>query len=106
MGEKWRERLRQAAENDGRSMREISLEADLAHNYLYTILKKGKTPGIDSLMRILRVLDISLAEIVEGYQLDRDSRAILRIWGELSPDERGHMEGLLRALLASRSKGP
>lgn len=96
-GDEWRERLRIAVVEDGRSYRDISLAAGLSHGYLHGILTTDKSPTLDHLIPILNVLNRSVVEILEGFEIDDRCRELLSLWGTLSEEERTSLYRLLSA---------
>jgi hypothetical protein len=63
----WRERLRTAFEVNGRSLREISLEAGLAHSYLHSVLVNGNEPTIAISLPSAAFWGVSVGYVVDGY---------------------------------------
>lgn len=94
----WRQRLITSIDNAGRSMRSISLDAGMSHGYLRSILYQGKDPTIESLARICRELDISLAKIIYGYDLTTEEEEFIDLFSKTSPDDRRAILTLLRSL--------
>ena len=77
MAEGWRDRLKQAVEVDGRSMRDISLKAGLSHGYLQGVLHDGKDPGIDRFLIICREMGVSAAYIMLGINISAETEAVI-----------------------------
>lgn len=83
--EAMRQRLRDSLAESGRSMRNVSLEAGLAHGYLNSILNEGKEPTVPNIARICREMDVSLAWILLG--INASPRAVKLIeFMERNPD--------------------
>ena len=74
----WRDRLEAVLQRDGRSMREVSMSANLSHGYLHGILRENKEPTLDRFERICRELDVSVAYVLLGLDLSADTEAILQ----------------------------
>ena len=72
MSNDWRERLKQAIKDDGRSLRAISAAADkVGENYLQQMLKDEKDPGFSRLSRVLAELGPAATVFVtSGVRLD------------------------------------
>lgn len=88
MADKWRERLQMALDATGMSMRDISLKAKCSPGYVHGILKDGKEPTIDRLLRVADVLGISKQWLLFGYVLDKETEEIITKLAALSPRER------------------
>ena len=84
----WRDRLRNAVAESGRSMRDISLHSGLSPGYVYSILEEGKEPTIERLMRVSDELNVSLFKILYGFEMNGDSVELLRLYATLTPDQR------------------
>jgi len=65
--EDWRARLKQELAAQGKSMRGVSLEADLAHGYVNSILNERKDPTVANLQAVCKVLGITLPYLLYGY---------------------------------------
>lgn len=101
MDGEWLARLKKAIEVDGRSMRAISLAAGLGANYLSEVIRNGKEPGVEKMMRICEAMNVSFTSIVTGVELDADAESYLRMLANLSPSERRSLDDLARALQKS-----
>ena len=67
VSDEWRRRLHEIVRDSGRTQCDIAAEAGLNPAYLTQILwSKGCYPRIDNLQRIARVLNTSVAYLVEG----------------------------------------
>jgi transcriptional regulator with XRE-family HTH domain len=62
----WRKRLRQAVENSGKSLREVSLAAGCSPGYLHSILRTNREPTIARLVSLCGVLGVSVSHVVLG----------------------------------------
>jgi len=94
-----RNRLEAAIANDGRSLREISKAAGLGENYLNQLLKDGKTPRVDSLLKIARALNSSFYWLVEGVDVSPDAEEIARKVIQLPPAEREAVMALVSRIV-------
>lgn len=75
----WRARLTDAIKGSGKSWNKISKDAGLAPNYLNGILKLGKEPGLDRLLRICDSIPASPAWIIHGYDVTPEDEQILQL---------------------------
>lgn len=80
----WRSRLRDAVNSSGLTRAEIARRAGLNATALRDILDRGKTPSVDNLARIVRVLNLSLGKVYDG---DIIGRIQLSISGSLAGGE-------------------
>ena len=78
MSEGWRQRLDDAIGAQGKSYREVSLEAGLAAGYVHGILKAGKDPSIERLVKVCRAVPVDLAHVLLGHDVSREDVQILR----------------------------
>jgi transcriptional regulator with XRE-family HTH domain len=84
----WRMRLRGCLAESGKTRAQVCSEAGLNPAYLTQILEqKGATPRIDNLQKLARVLNTSVTYLVDGIDLDIQSREVLSLYTALS-DER------------------
>lgn len=65
-------------------MREISKEAGCGAGYLHDILKAGKDPTIERLMRIADALDVSLSWLLYDIEMSKQDEELLRLFATLS----------------------
>ena len=75
----WLDRLIEAVEQSGCSMRELSIKAGLSHGYLYGVMRDGKEPTISSLISICAALDVSPVYILHGYDVTPEDSEILEL---------------------------
>lgn len=97
--EDWKIRLENAAAGTGRSLRDISLSAGLAHGYLQSILKTDRDPTIENLIAVCKEINVSLSYIMFGFAISAETEEILTLL-ENFPNAR---EGILQIL---RDKKP
>lgn len=74
----WRQRLEEAARKDGRSLRDISLAAELSHGYLHGILRDGKEPTLDRFAKICKQLNLSLSYALMGVNISAETEEIIQ----------------------------
>lgn len=74
VSDEWRKRLHEIVQDSGRTQSDIASEAGLNPSYLTQILwSKGCYPRIDNLQRIARVLNTSVAFLVEGVTAEKSN---------------------------------
>lgn len=78
----WRKRLEAAVAADGRSLRDISLEAGLSHGYLHGILRHGKEPTMDRFIKICQEIGISVTFALSGVHISPSAEKIIRALDE------------------------
>lgn len=93
--EAWRDRLAAALKASGKSKRGVSLAAGMAPGYVHSLLKEGKDPTIQNLIKVCEQLGASLSFILYGYELTAENEEILRLLKVATPNER---EGFLQIL--------
>jgi len=74
----WRDRLQAALDKKGKSAREISLKAGKGPGYLHSILKEGKDPTVESMGAVCDALEVSVASILLGVEMSRNTEEILK----------------------------
>lgn len=60
-------------------MRAISIAAGNGHGYVHSIIKDGKDPTIDNMLKICSVLNVSLTEILFGVEMSAETEEIIRL---------------------------
>ncbi|MBO3760380.1 helix-turn-helix transcriptional regulator [Ciceribacter sp. L1K22] len=94
----WRGRLQQALDRSGRSAREVSLAAGKGAGYVHSLLKEDKDPTLENLLAVCRELNVSLSELIYGFEISPATEEILALL-EGSPDAR---DGILKILRDTR----
>lgn len=90
----WRTRLQAAIDKSGRSLRDISLKSGKGPGYLFSILKEGKDPTVESMVAVCSTLNVSVSYILLGVDMSKESEAILQAL-EGSPERRSAVLQLL-----------
>jgi transcriptional regulator with XRE-family HTH domain len=104
MGSKWRERLIEAIEADGRSPRAISLAANLGPNYLAQMIERGTAPSTPALVSLCEVLNVSLTYIFTGAAMSPDQEELLRLSAELPEKQKDLLIEMARQLKAPEQR--
>lgn len=99
MSEGWKTRLAEAIEANGKTKRGVSLAAGMAPGYVHSILKEGKDPTIDNLIKVCGAAGVSLSFVLNGFQMSPETEEIMKLL-EASKTKR---QGLLQLL---REAGP
>lgn len=97
--ESWRDRLRIAVEQSGKSQRAISKAAGMGAGYINSLLSEGKTPTIDNAIAICEQLNISLSYLLYGFEMNPKTEEVLRLL-EAHP---GARDGILQILRSQES---
>lgn len=100
MKETWRTRLKTALRAARLSQRAVSLAADMGPGYVHSILKEGKDPTIENLLRVCEVAKISPAYVILDYELTPDLDELLRLWAAAPVEAR---QGILQILAAHKA---
>jgi transcriptional regulator with XRE-family HTH domain len=74
----WKERLKAAIENSGKSMREISLSSGHGPGYLHSVFTEGKDPKITTLMKVCDAAGVSLLFILHGMEVAQEDEELLK----------------------------
>jgi len=96
--EKWRERLIEAIQNDGRSLRAISLDAGLGPNYVNQLIApNSRGPTAEKLIKLLNTLRVSPTYIITGSPMTADFEELLRLASQMKPETRQKLIDYLRS---------
>lgn len=112
MTDGWFRRLLEAIDADGKSKRQLSLDAGLGPNFVSQMITSGKEPGIQKVQAILSCIGESTAVyVMTGIKIDSDGLEMLRGYTSLSPADQKNFKSLLRSLAGSgdaptQSDGP
>lgn len=99
----WRDRIKQLADADGRSFRQISKDAGCGPNYLSEMLV-AKDPTIDKLLSILSELgNASLFYVLTGLPLSDKDVPFLRLVLSAPEDMRAPMQQILSRIADGQS---
>lgn len=90
----WRERLKIAIKESGRSQGDIATSCGLSRGYFTNVFRDGKEPTIGNLILIAREINVSLSKILYGYTVSPETEEILHLI-ENNPDLR---DGILKIL--------
>jgi transcriptional regulator with XRE-family HTH domain len=98
----WRTRLTACLEKDGSSLRSISLQAGLGANYLSQMINDNKEPGIEIVLRLCNILNVSVTYIVTGKELSKLDEELLVLLADVDVEAKIHLRDFLRNILAGR----
>lgn len=104
--DEWRERLREAVDASGRSMRNISLKAGLSEGYVHSILGEGNDAKIANLIKICDELGVSITQIMYGFEMTADAAEMLRVYANLSEGSKAAVLLLAKQAAASSTPPP
>ena len=90
----WLDRLLAEIERKGMTQRSVSLKAGLGPGYVNSLVKEGKDPALDHVMRICAALDVSAAYVLFGINVTPETERIMRAV-EDSPERRAALVALL-----------
>lgn len=100
MHDGWRNRLIAAIKADGRSLRSISLSANLGPNFVGQLVKTTRIPGVDQFLKLTTVLGVSPTKILTGIEMTPEDEALLQLATRLSDHGRAHLLSLFQELQA------
>ncbi|HEX9595743.1 MAG TPA: helix-turn-helix transcriptional regulator [Anaerolineales bacterium] len=98
MDTRWRERLVQAIESDGRTPRAISLAANLGPNFISQMLERGTSPSTQALVSLCGVLGVSLTYIFTGAEMSPEDEDLLRLAAVLPEKQKDLLIEMARQL--------
>lgn len=90
----WLTRLLLEIERNGMSQRSASLKAGLGAGYVNSLVKEGKDPALDHVMRLCAAINVSAAYILFGINVTPETERIMRAV-EDSPERRAALVALL-----------
>lgn len=100
-GYQWRKRLADAVADSGKSHRAVSIAAGCNPGYVHGILKEGKEPTIERLVKICSEIGVSVSYIVLGIDLSVAQERLLLLLSEIPDDQKK----LLLELAESLARG-
>lgn len=107
MAKTWKDRLAKLITDQGKSQRGVSLAAGMGAGYLHSIFKEGKEPTIDHLMRICEAAEVSIYQVLTGFEITPEDEEFLRLLVEADASVRDAVLLILRRdARPSRSPAP
>lgn len=94
----WRDRLIEAIDRDGRSLRAISRAANLGSNYLTQMRERGTAPTTQALVSLCDVLGVSVTSILIGAAMSPSEEELLRLAAGLSDRKKDLLIEMARQL--------
>lgn len=106
MNTDWQNRLAEIVDADPRSLRAISMDANLGPNYLFQMIKGGKQPTIDKLYAILdQFQDGDALYVLLGVRITRADLGLLHSLSELPPGAQENFRSFLQSLRDGEGAG-
>jgi transcriptional regulator with XRE-family HTH domain len=96
--DQWRNRLQEAVDKSGKSLRAVSLAAGCSPGYLHGILSSKKEPTIARLVKLCDVLGVSVTYVVLGVAWSPEQERLLLLMSDLSDEQRVLLLDLARSL--------
>lgn len=90
-----RERLSQAIYEKRLSMRQVGLDAGLSESAVHGIIKLGRDPGAENLVKICDVIGATLSWVMYGYEITPEAEEVLNLL-QKNPAKREAILQLLR----------
>lgn len=87
----WFDRLKaqiKKAQDDGRSLRAISMSAGLNGHYLTHMFRKDTPPTVENFFSICEALGKDPVEILTGVKSDAETAKAVRMFAAMAPDQR------------------
>ncbi len=104
MKDGWIDRLWRVIDADRRSLRAISVAADLGVNYLSQTRSRGTHPVTDKLASILDVLGPEAAlYVMTGLEMSAEDQAFLHLLAGYDADQKQAVRQLIEAALARQA---
>lgn len=100
----WKTRLIEAVEAAiarGRSQRSLGEAAGLGPNFITQLRNSGRTPQLDSVIKLAQEIDVSLRYIIFGQAMTREEEEILDILLAMTEESRRDFLAVLRRMNAS-----
>jgi|GEM_PF-1609801 len=96
MIEDWRKRLAETIEAKGFSKRAVFLAAGRGQRYVSSLLNEEKTPSIESLAAVCKILGVSTSYILLGAKISAEQEELVSLFEKAHPDDRQAVLTLLR----------
>ena len=93
----WKARLAAGIKKNGKSKREVSLAAGMGPGYVHSILKEGKDPTIDHLIKICAAAELSLYYVLIGVEASPETEEIVKLLEASKTKRQGLVQLLLEA---------
>lgn len=94
MSGNWKTRLEEAIRANGKTKRGVSLAAGMAPGYVHSIMKEGKDPTIDNLIKVCNAAGVSLYFVLYGVEMSPETEEIIK----LLESSKAKRQGLLQIL--------
>ncbi len=110
----WRDRLKSRIKQQGTRNKWVSEKAGLEASYLYNVLKRGRTPTVDHMQKILKALGTSFSEIFDD-DADNPGEVLLPYYSvQISAGDGVHLDeshksghvGISRSWLSTVTQAP
>lgn len=103
LDESWKTRLAQGIKANGKSQREVSLAAKLGQGYVNSLLKEGKDPTIENLVKVCAAANLSLSWVLFGVEMSRETEELIQEIERSGPARRAGLLQFLRGEEPSKS---
>lgn len=100
----WRERLADAIEGKQTSERALSIAIGRASSYVNGVLKLGKEPTIENLVKMADALDVSLMWLLFGDDVSPEAERLLRLYSGLSSAQKSDFLRLAESVASLAEK--
>lgn len=104
------ERIKSLCQARSWTLYRLAKESDITYSTLCTMLRKGNTPSLPTLIKLCKGFGISLCQFFntddETATLSRTQRNLLLKWDQLTREDRAAADKFIDYLLQSRSKEP
>lgn len=100
----WIDRLEDARERKGVSLRALSISMGRAPGYVHSLIKEGKRPSIDNMVAIADQLGVSLNWLVFGVEMTADAERLLRLYSGLDTAQQENFLRMAEAAAALAEK--
>lgn len=106
MEKDWYARLIKAIENDGSSLRSLSLKAGLSDTYIHHMVKYEKQPTVDKFIAICSAINKDPAEIITGVKSSPELAKAIQMFAAMPPDQRKAFLAMLETVQPGTQPSP
>lgn len=92
----WKARLSKGIKANKKSQRAVSIAAGLGTGYVNSLLKEGKDPSLENLIKVCEAAGLSLNYVLLGLDMDPETEEIIQLASSSTPEKRKALLELLR----------
>lgn len=96
----WRTRLEQGIKAQNKTLRSVSLAANMGPGYVHSLLKENKDPTIDNFLKVCAAADLSAYTVLTGVKMTPETEQLMFLIEQMSERGRTNLVEFLREQLS------